>query len=89
MMPDNIAKAIVQLDTTQVIIEKGDRIRLDRPADGESERKIIDSALIALKIAIQEFSGTDRAEADMEAEGYDSVYTINMGDTSVSLFMNA
>ena len=88
-MPDNIAKAIVRLDNTQVIIEKVDRIRVDNPAPGGSDRKTIDSALIALKSAIQRFSGIDQAETDMEAEGYGNVYTISMGETSVSLFMHA
>lgn len=55
----------------------------------QRDQKIIDSALIALKAAIQAFYGADEAKADMEAEGHANVYTINMSDTSVSLFMNA
>ncbi|MFH1980849.1 MAG: hypothetical protein ABIL58_03290 [Pseudomonadota bacterium] len=89
MMPDNITKAIVRLDNKQVTIEKGDRIRVDDPAIDGCERKIIDSALKALKSAIQEFSGAAHANADMQAEGYGEVYTITHGDTSVSLFMTA
>lgn len=89
MMPDNIAKAIVRLDNKQVIIERGDRIRVDNPAQDGSETKIIDCALRVLRTAIQGFSGTIRPDADMGAEGYGDVYTINIDDTSVSFFTAA
>lgn len=89
MMPDSITKAIVRLYDKQVTIEKGDRIRVDDPAQDGSEGKLIDSALVALKAAIQSFSGADEGKADMAAGGYAKVHTITLDDTSVSLFMNA
>ena len=89
MMPDNIAKAIVRLDDTQVIIEKGDRISVDNPVQDGCERKTIDCALRVLRTAIQTFSGAAQADADMQAEGYGDVYTISVDGTIVTLFMSA
>lgn len=90
MIPDNIEKAIVRMGDKQVIIERGDRIRVDDPAPNGSETKTIRQALNALKAAIREFAGLpEAAPGDMEAHGYGSVYTIHVDDSDVSLFTHA
>ena len=85
MLHAAIDKAVVQMDSLQVIIEQGDRIGVDYPAESKPfkrshEPKVIRQALTLLKSALHQFSVSPDVEEDQR------VYTLEIGGARILLF---